>query len=608
MLFTIGHGNIIVPGRAASTAGGIEAAGSAADPNMVPRADVAPAGGDAGAGIEAAGPAVDFDRQAFGYFFPAADGPADAATMTARLDALGDAMAEPNDAGDVSGLAPILTYFGQFIDHDITAATDSDQNIEPLRIGKDVLSPVNRSLAATAVKNLRRGTLGLDSVYGDGPGQAAAVAQLEQVLRHPDGMRMRVGAVTLLPGNAVPSQRPDLPLPEPGSNPLVVQADLPRVGRLVAEGALSLDDLPAPLKPRPGDTAGNWERAAFIGDARNDENLIVAQLHVAVLRFHNAVVDWLESQGTASFEAARRLTRWHYQWLVVNAYLRGLCDPQTLDDVIAGDARLYRHFLADGRAPGAMPFEFSAAAFRFGHSMVRAAYDFNVNFNLSPGAIPGTFELLFAFTGRAPVNPIGGAAPPVGGHKTLPQNWIIEWRRFLAAGANTAARPIDTRLALPLGAMGNEATDVADARLKTLFQHLARRNLRRGYVLNLPTAQALVGKLTDAGMAPHRMLTRAEIAGPDGALQDAVVGGNFDTATPLWFYVLREAEVVHHGRHLGPLGSRLVAETLVGLIATDPDSYWNRGGPARWTPDDGAKPNHETIDGFAPFLRAAGVL
>jgi hypothetical protein len=598
MIFALGHGSIIIPAtplreRVESGSGGAtELATVEPEPGMCP-ADMALAIGESEK-VETAGTA-----QAFGYLLPgAADVPNDPG-MAAKLDALGDAMVDQSN--DFPGLLEadrlpaVLTYFGQFIDHDITAGTDSDANIDPVKIGKPVIAPINRSLAVTALSNFRKGTLQLDSVYGDGPNQTPALQELEKALRAADGIRMRVGMVSDAGPDSVPTS--PIPVPAPLLGEPRARADLPRVGTMVAEGVIAQSDLPSAMQPKDGDQT-RWKRAAFIADGRNDENLIIAQLHTAVLRFHNAVADWLHSQsGGASFARARQLTTFHYQWLVVEHYLPAICDGPTLAKVKAEKAPLYRKFLADGRQAGAMPLEFSVAAFRFGHSMIRGAYDFNVNFNFDGApAVVGTMQLIFAFTGREPNQPIGGF-----GFETLPDNWIIDWSRFLTRTDRQAARPIDTRIAGVLLDLPNEN----GAPMAGLFRQLARRNLRRGYVLNLPTAQGLIAAMAAAGVgAPATVLTAAQIAGESEPLKTAVVAGGFDTATPLWFYILREAEVVHQGGKLGPLGSRIVAETLMGLLLSDPDSYLNAG----WTPAQGAMPSGVEVNDFRSFFEAAGVM
>lgn len=551
----------------------------------------------------------------FAFMFPGAGEFVDK-DWAAALDALGDAMVEATDDGDGESTIPaVMTYLGQFIDHDITLNTNSDDVIVPMRIDRPVIRPQNRSLVRTSIRNLRTGRLDLDSVYGDSPVPDPENAALQRALREQapgDPRKLRVGEndVFTPPVPTRPRARPAKPATAPGAAP---RADLPRVGDMVGPGLpfATTADLPAALRPATGDSFGAWQRKAFIGDGRNDENIILAQLHVAFLRFHNAVVDALGPAGT--FTEARRQTLWHYQWLVVNAYLPAVCDPAIVAAVVAEGAPLYDNFLAlqkqtGGVEPGhlPLPFEFSTAAFRFGHSMVRGEYDYNQNFNPTPGGPTGTLQFMFDFTGNRPVTTAadGTVSGPigVGGSRRLEENWIIDWDRFTSVGPGIQrARKIDSHVARLLLDLPNEGT----GQVAGLLKNLARRNLRRGMVQNLPPAQAILDVLAARGIALPR-LTRAQLA---IAGSDVVADNDFDRKTPLWFYVLKEAEHLGGGNHLGPLGSRIVAETLVGLIDHDPASYWfaPTGHGGRWRPADGVKPGGIVPDTLDKFFAAAGV-
>lgn len=545
--------------------------------------------------------------QTFGYYFPHAPDASKAGVDAAALDALAAAMAEPagDPAGDNSVLPPIITYLGQFIDHDVTAGTDADFGVASI-LGATI-TPASRTAVVTAGENLRHGSLNLDSLYGDLRVQTPFGKKLQGLLRFPRDRRMMwVARPSPVPGNT--------PLPADGAG------DILRLGRLMSGTSplVTLGELQALL---PGerdhflDAAGNPNiHRAIIGDSRNDENLIVAQLHLAFLRFHNRLAvtcadgPALEGGSEGVFRWAQRQARLHYQWLVVNRYLPAICDPLVLEQVVTREAPLYRAFRRATNSPAGiypLPIEFSAAAFRFGHSMVRAAYDHNRFFG--EGNDPdhvldlAPFDLLFAFTGNG--------RPPMGrvGTPKLPSNWVIEWDRFVFPPTDPAsmraARKIDTRLAPPLLKMGHVDHPVDPA----LFQHLARRNLRRGLALNLPTAQDCISIL-------NRDFGAAIVPLGDDELRSTVSGVATPEAmiaqTPLWFYVLKEAEVRGGGNRLGPLGSHLVAQTLVGLIVEDPDSYWHApavNGP-KWQPGDEARPDGIVVDSFEEMLRAALVL
>lgn len=489
----------------------------------------------------------------FGYMFTGSGISADPQAFE-KLGNIGAAMVDDGPfPGPGDGLPAVLTYFGQFVDHDITANTDRNSALLPeFSIAAPPLTANARTAVAAQLGNLRRGTLRLDSLYGDG-------TDIDDLLR--DGARMRIGRTV--------SGAPN---------------DLPRFGQALDEGGIDEELLGQLLPGIPLDRA---RKLAFIGDSRNDENLVVAQLHLAFLRFHNAVADRMTGSADERFVSARRLVQWHYQWLVVERYLAAICDPSVLAAVKAAGASRYGAFAAenggivDDHAP--LPLEFSVAAFRFGHSMIRQRYLFNQDF---PQA---TLEQLFEFTGK------GG----LGGPEALPDIWIIDWKNFLVADeAAKLARPLDLRLATGLFDMPNEDPPH--------LRSLAARNLRRSYVLNLPTAQAVIAELRAAG-EDLQILTDEELTG--GAGGTALRDNGYAEETPLWFYVLAEAAVLGGGKRLGPLGSLLIAETLIGLIAADEESYWNRGGSeqGRWQPSDAALFG-APIESFETLFAFAGVI
>jgi hypothetical protein len=543
--------------------------------------DAAPAAESRDLALEASG------GGAFRYLFRDAAGlPANPATLTA-LDQLAESMATEATGPSESALPPILTYFGQFIDHDITANTDRE--VAALSVIDGAITPMDRAQIEAGLDNLRDGSLGLDSLYGDSPGQGPFATKLAHLMRHPAfTQKMRIG-MTADSGDG----RPPLP-----TDPA---ADLLRLGFLMDRGDITLAELNAlapELRANFVDANGPIRTRAIIGDGRNDENLLVAQLHVAFLRLHNRFVDLV-----GNFEDARRLTRFHYQWLVLNEFLPSICAGDVADEVLAAGAPLYAAFF-NANSPSdptkmPMPLEFSVAAFRFGHSMVRAGYDHNRFFGR---AVAGTaqvlpfasFELLFQFTGSG-----GMPSPTTSNPKTsLPGNWVIEWDRFVHAETLArSARKIDTHLAEPLDSMVNQPANPA------VMKKLAQRNLRRGYRLNLPSAQAAIAAINATGMfRPIPTLTPAQVS--DG--RPFLTSPGLDAATPIWFYVLREAELTG-GNHLGPLGSHLVANTLIGLVTKDDSSYWNATvNGHRWSPSL-FRPS-APIDSLKAMLRFVGML
>jgi hypothetical protein len=550
---------------------------------------------------------VTAQKGAFRYYFtdaPAVPAFSTPAAAEDAFDALATSMTEAPPLAASSALPLILTYFGQFIDHDITAQTDREAG-GVSEIGGEVTPSVRADIVQN-LDNLRDGSLGLDSLYGDSVGQDAFATKLSNLMRHPQlRNKMRLGtaedSVSQDPveGARTDSRRP--PLPEDEAD------DLLRLGQLLDTGEVTQGELQA-LPPdlqgtffRP-DGAPNRHRA-IIGDGRNDENLIVAQLQVAFLRFHNKLVDAIDGAAADAFEEARRLTRYHYQWLVMHEYLPGICDRAIVDEVTAKGAPLYAAFF-DANIPDLavklpMPLEFSVAAFRFGHSMVRGAYDHNRFFGVSedksvPVLPTAPFSLLFGFTGN------GGM---LGQTQTqLPKNWVIEWARFVNAETPIrSARPIDTRLAGALDDLRNEPAGV--------FKRLAKRNLLRGYRLNIPSAEACISAINATEFyRPIATLSADDLFdGRDSSLvMTRRLRSHFAGQTPLWYYILREAELVG-GNHLGQLGSHIVANTLMGLIIKDPSSYWNDATEGhRWSPSS-FRPG-APIDSLKAMLRFSGLL
>jgi heme peroxidase len=267
------------------------------------------------------------------------------------------------------------------------------------------------------------------------------------------------------------------------------------------------------------DLPRNAQDRALIGDPRNDENQIVSQLHLLFARFHNRLAGEL-----GSLHEARRLLVRHYHWIVLHEYL-----PAILGAPFAGP-RVHFTFAGDPF----IPVEFSGAAFRFGHSMVRRDY--------------GLRPL------EEHVDPVE-LFPGLDGSQALTADREIFWGRFfpgLDAAPPQSSGTIDTRLAEPL------------FELRPGEPVLARRTLRRGVKLGLPSGQALAEALGAPQLAEadlhletvHDQHTREALA----------------AATPLWYWILCEAQKAG-GERLGPLGRTIVGEVLLGLIETDPGSY-----------------------------------
>lgn len=542
------------------------------------------------------------NRTRFAYLADAtAERLPEGAAIVEALDMLGDAMIEQGNSDVDSATPPVYTYWSQFIDHELTAKTDRDVGtVSSIEGAPGDLNASDPAAVEAELMNRRTPAFELDAVYADGvPGVAykkprpKGLSDLAAKLR--DGARMRIGQADPITGRTPPPN---------DANELA--RDLPRIGPLIDAGVLSEDEFDPDFA-----AADNFRTRAFIGDKRNDENLAVAQFHLSILRFHNAVVDWLEANETQDwanddelFERARKVVRWTFQWLVNHDFLKRIANPLVVDQVLAARAPRYQA-LRDRFNEHVIPLEFSTGAYRFGHSMIRDSYDFNRNFGEGVGTSPlipnASLELLFAFTGSASI-----PFPQPGGTPTLPSNWIIEWDRFTGdspTGAGTSpsrlARKIDTRLAVPLGDLVKEPAGI--------FKNLAKRNLRRGYVLSIPTGQAMAAEM---GVVPLSPLQIGLDVHTDVAA--ALDQGGFREKTPLWYYILREAEL-GGGEHLGPLGSVMVAETFVGVMVNDGHSYlandanWHPGMPVPGASTQGIfdAGDQSTI---SDLLRFAGVM
>jgi len=328
----------------------------------------------------------------------------------------------------------------------------------------------------------------------------------------------------------------------PTADPQLYEKDGIRL--LVAKNSQGVDDLPR-----------NGDGTAMCGDARNDENLIVAQLHLLFLQFHNRCL----STGLAkTFADAQRLTRLHFQWIIVHDFLRVLVGNDVVQDFLGADRTkpaMKRQFYKP-KNPGRpmMPIEYSVAAFRFGHSMVRNGYLMNA----------GNFAFIF-----------GTAGSDLRGSQPVPARFKIDWPRFfpspdIPASGGNLARLIDARLSSPLFTL----PVVPDNGVRSL----AERNLIRGKRLGLPSGQAVARAMGIPALSNGEL----GVPKPD----DPGWGGE----APLWFYILREAELKKSGRQLGPVGGRIVAEVILGILDADKNSYLHAKG---WQPT-------------APIARTAG--
>ncbi len=249
-------------------------------------------------------------------------------------------------------------------------------------------------------------------------------------------------------------------------------------------------------------------------------------------------------------ERAARIVKWHYQWIVLNDFLPRIIDPSILYNVSTGGPRFY----APDPARPAIPLEFSGAAYRFGHSMVRERYHVNVHF---PSA--SLFDL-FNFSSS-------------GSNLPVPSNWVLNWNRLFELDSATAvnlSRRIDPYLAQQLHNLPGVPSPSS----------LASRNLIRGWAWGLPSGQTMANSMGITPLTPSQIL--ADGSGQLYKEATQVSSAGFESDTPLWYYILKEAAVLAGGVHLGPVGSTIVAEVFVALLRTDPSGYYAVD-PA-WTP------------------------
>lgn len=294
---------------------------------------------------------------------------------------------------------------------------------------------------------------------------------------------------------------------------------------------------------------------AIIADGRNDENLMIAGLHAAFLLFHNRVVDLVRSEGQPNvFDTARRLVRWHYQWMILHEFLPLFVGQGVVDDILRNGRRIYNP------APGQqfIPVEFQGAAYRFGHSMVRPSY--RANLRGDPGGNPATgapafFGFIFDPAGQGQADPVdlrGGARA---------RRRFIGWQTFFDFGGRHTAelrtnKRIDTNISTPLFNLPLQAIPGGQGPTS-----LASRNLLRHITWSLPSGQQIASSIG----AP--MLQAQDF--PE--LQQ--YGHGMPSSTPLWYYVLKEAELMADGLRLAGVGARIVGEVFIGLLQLDPSSY-----------------------------------
>jgi hypothetical protein len=395
-----------------------------------------------------------------------------------------------------------FTYFGQFIGHDLTH--------DPTPLAGPYSAPEE-------TPNFRTASFDLDHVYAGGPEKSPYLYEGE------------TGAETFKIGATVPNgYRRDLP---------------------VRHGRVLIGDLE---------------------DTRNLDNLILRQLHVLFLKFHNEAIRQLETNPALAaategmedrtlFERARRLVSWHYQWIIRHDFLPRILHPKVWN----------HHEQRIRRKPGSsfsIPIEFSLAAFRFGHSMVRNAYRLNCR---QKRVVIGELMAL------------GQAASPI------PDDYLIEWGTFLdglpTSGPEASSSYIDTSLSRAMHGLSAGTIRLANRLESPDPSNLPVRTLLRGARAQLPSGQEVAdalwsqGKIRSADRLTTSQLTTDTCDQSGSALRKGTLAEN----SPLFYYILKEAELKGAGVTLGPIGSHIVWEIIQGALEADAQSYLTGMGP-KW--------------------------
>ncbi len=321
------------------------------------------------------------------------------------------------------------------------------------------------------------------------------------------------------------------------------------------------------------DVPRNADGTAIIGDPRNDENLIISGLQAAFLLFHNAVLDRVRASGQrdeAAFETAQRTVRWHYQWLIVHQFLPQFVGQAMVDDILQNGRQHYTP-----NRPS-IPVEFQTSAYRFGHSLIRPSY----RANLAGDNGEPFFAFVFdpeTFGQPDPDDLAGGSRAP---------RRFIGWQTFFdfEDGEVKPNKRIDTKLSSPLFQLPMGA--ISTARGEPIGPlSLATRNLLRHITWSIPSGQRVARSMGAPVLSARDLADINDVVPP--------LAGR----TPLWVYIMREAEIMADGLHLGPVGGRIVAEVFLGLLQMDSTSYmsaepdWSptlpsRGGTGEFTMSD----------------------
>jgi hypothetical protein len=324
---------------------------------------------------------------------------------------------------------------------------------------------------------------------------------------------------------------------------------------------------------------------AVLGDDRNDENLMLAGLQCGFIMFHNAVLADISSSTptAANFADAQRIVRQHYQWIIVHEVLPQFVGQEMVDNIIGNGRQVFTPNVAR------IPLEFQTAAYRFGHSMIRPSYRANL--------AGDNGEPFFAFVFDPETS--GNDDPEDLTGRSRAARRFIGWQTFFDFGDGEVKpnKCVDTVMSTPLFQL--PMFSIPTARGEDIGPtSLATRNLLRHITWEIPSGQRVA---TEMGVDRLSAVDLADVG---------QLGANLDSSTPLFFYLLREADVMADGLHLGPTGGRIVGEVFMALIEQDPDSYLNATAPngTAWRP---TLPQRSGVTGgdftMADLLTVAGV-
>lgn len=364
----------------------------------------------------------------------------------------------------------------------------------------------------------------------------------------------------------------------------------------------------------------NSTDTAFVGDPRNDENKVIAQMHALFLVMHNTCMEALKpaEDNERAFNKCRRYVPQVYQAIVATDYLPRILSYSTLDmygidpkaatlplkDAVDGES--LRLFKCEESKPRRLPHEFTVAAFRLGHSQLRNGYRLQRVLRNDQGELLGG-EPRRLFEDR---KGDGAVVPDLSGGESLGRQDVIDWALFFDLGENMSsqvARPIDMSIAETLFRMPVKAlppvpvASTADAsKLINVTdspseQNLARRNVLRANkpshqfsgAASLATAETFVCAMENASIlvneggsgagctADPRQSDRVDKVYDVLAKRmrrNAIRSDSLHGGFPLWLYVIGENEANSDPdddgkrQRLGPVGSLLVGDVLYGLM------------------------------------------